>query len=118
MNEVLDDQARINRMRSELSELQRQLAEERKLRDEERGGEANRDMQEKLDQERLEKEEMVKKVDKDSSLMSYKTFDNNTLTFKRSKSCKKKCWSLPCQPQLSSRLPREMLDERPGAVQP
>ena len=114
MNEVLDDQARINRMRSELSELQRQLAEERKLRDEERGGEANRDMQEKLDQERLEKEEMVKKLDKDSP-MSYKTFDNTTL---RSKSCKKKCWSLPCQPQLSSRLPREMLDERPGAVQP
>ena len=65
MNEVLDDQARINRMRSELSELQRQLAEERKLRDEERGGEANREMQEKLDQERLEKEEMVKKVYKD-----------------------------------------------------
>jgi len=58
VNEVMDDQARINRMKSEMEALKKKLEEQMTMN----GSELVQEMQEKLEQEKQEKEALIYKI--------------------------------------------------------
>merc|ERR1719509_478463 len=58
VNEVMDDQARINRMKSEMEALKKKLEEQMTMN----GSELVQEMQEKLEQEKQEKEALLYKI--------------------------------------------------------